>query len=73
MIVEEEIIDDMRKELGIILAGTAGLAVTLGILGLRRFLNRKNRQYLTDYSDYHGHFRMQNTEDHHGIEYWALK
>lgn len=62
----------MKKEVGILIASATGLAITLGWIGVKRFLSHKNNRYCKDYNDYHRLY-MQEEEDSHGIEYYAMK
>lgn len=64
----------MKKETGILLAGTLSLITVLGIIGLRKYLDRKRKNYDDYYSDFHRHFeRRYRTDDHHGIEFLSMQ
>ena len=62
----------MKKEVGILIAGATGLAITLGLMGIKRFLTNKNNRYCKDYNDYHRLY-SEDEEDMHGVEYYAMK
>lgn len=63
----------MKKETGIIVAAGVGFLAVLGIIGLRKFLNRKRNDYNDYYSDFHRHFEKRyRNEDHHGVEYLSV-
>ncbi len=67
-------IKDMKKETGIILAGTVGLLIGLTIFGVRKFLIKKGREYDEYYNDFHRHFERKNKEDtHEGVEFLAVQ
>ncbi|KPH11926.1 hypothetical protein [Chryseobacterium sp. ERMR1:04] len=64
----------MKKEVGVILAGSVGLLAVLSFIGIKKVLGKKNKQYSDSYSDYHRHFDGKNQDDeYHGIEFYALK
>jgi hypothetical protein len=64
----------MKKEVGVLLAGGVGLLAVLSIIGIKKILNKKDKKYSDVYSDYHRHFDEKNQEeDHHGVEFFALK
>ena len=64
----------MRKETGILLAGTLGLIIGLGIFGVRKFLLQKSKEYNDYYSDFHRHFEIKSQEENHdGVEYLAMQ
>ncbi|MBW8358870.1 MAG: hypothetical protein K0M63_03605 [Weeksellaceae bacterium] len=63
----------MKKETGIILAGSLGILIGLGIFGLRKFFSKKHRDYDDYYSDFHRHFdKRYREEGNHGVEYLAM-
>lgn len=62
----------MKKEVGILIAGATGLAITLGWIGIKRFLSNKHSRYCKDYNDYHRLY-THDEDDSHGIEYYAMK
>lgn len=63
----------MKKETGIVLAGSIGFLAVLGIIGVRKFLQRKQRKYDDDYRDYYRHFEKRyKTEDPHGVEFLSV-
>ena len=64
----------MKKETGILLAGSLGLLIGFGIFGVRRFFLKKSREYNDYYSDFHRHFdRKAQDENHDGIEFLAMQ
>ncbi|WP_143883105.1 hypothetical protein [Chryseobacterium binzhouense] len=63
----------MKKEVGVLLAGGVGLLAVLSFFGVKKILSKKNRKYNDYYSDYHRHFDNKNSDDDHGIEFYALK
>ena len=64
----------MRKETGIILAGSVGLIIGLTIFGVRKFLLKKSREYDEYYADFHRHFERKNKEDtNDGVEFLAVR
>lgn len=64
----------MKKEVGVILAGSVGLLAVLSFIGIKKVLGKKSKKYSDSYSDYHRHFDGKNQEDeYHGIEFYALK
>ena len=63
----------MKKETGILLAGSLGLLIGFGIFGVRRFFLKKSREYNDYYSDFHRHFEKKKKDDgNHGVEYLAM-
>ncbi len=63
----------MKKETGILLAGTVGFLTVMGIIGLRKILKTKQKKYEDDYSDFHRHFeRRYRPEEHHGVEFLSM-
>ncbi len=63
----------MKKETGVLLAGSIGIIIGLGIFGLRKFLSHKQKTYHDYYSDFHRHFEKENDEGNHGIEFLAMQ
>ena len=64
----------MKTETGILLAGSIGLLVGLGIYGFRRFMSKKHNEYNDYYSDFHRHFEKHHREEGpHGIEYLSMQ
>lgn len=62
----------MKKENGVLIAGAIGVLAAIGIFAFRRILS--NKCYHDDYHDHHRHFVNRfETDDHHGIEYLALR
>lgn len=63
----------MKKETGILLAGSIGLLIGLGLFGVRRFLSKKRKDYNDYYSDFHRHFEKSKDDDYHdGVEFLAM-
>lgn len=64
----------MKKETGILLAGSMGVLIGLGFLGVQKFLSKKHKDYHDYYSDFHRHFekRHKKEEAHHGVEYLSM-
>ena len=64
----------MKKETGILLAGSVGLLIGLTIFGVRKFLLKKSREYDEYYADFHRHFERKNQDDaNDGIEFLAVQ
>lgn len=64
----------MKRETGILLAGSLGVIVGLGIIGFKRFLIIKHREYADYYEDFHRHFDSRYKEEpHHGVEFLAMQ
>lgn len=64
----------MKKETGILLAGTIGVIVGLTIYGVRKYLEKKRREYDDYYLDFHRNFERIDFEDSaEGIELLAVK
>jgi len=63
----------MKKEVGVILAGGVGFLAVLSFIGIKKILTKKDKKYNDIYSDYHRHFDGKNEDDHHGVEFYALK
>lgn len=62
----------MRKDTGIILAGTFGVIIGLTIFGFRKFLSKKRKEYDDYYADFHRHFdRNTRDEANEGVEFLA--
>ena len=60
----------MKKETGVIIAAGIGLLAVIGIMGIRRFLNLKDREYYDYYSDHHQNFEKRfRSDDYYGVEY----
>ncbi len=67
-------ISDMRKETGILLAGSLGLIIGLTIFGVRRFLIKKSKEYDDYYADFHRHFERKRKDDpNDGVEFLAVR
>lgn len=62
----------MKKETGILLASAVSFIAVLGIIGLRKFLSKKN-DYHNYYTDFHRLFHTQNHDENHGIEYLSVR
>ena len=64
----------MRKETGIILAGSVGLLIGLTIFGIRKYLTKKSKEYDEYYADFHRHFERKNKDDlNDGVEFLAVR
>ena len=64
----------MRKETGIILAGSVGLIIGLTLFGVRKFLSKKRREYDDYYADFHRHFERKYKDDSNdGVEFLAVQ
>ena len=65
---------NMKKEVGVLLAGGVGLLAVLSIIGIKKILHKKDKKYSDTYSDYHRHFDGKSYDDeYHGVEFCALK
>lgn len=65
---------NMTKETGILLAGSIGVILGLGIFGVKKFFAKKHKDYNDYYSDFHRHFEKKyRDENHHGVEYLAMQ
>ena len=74
MLIFSFTISDMKKETGILLAGTIGVIIGLTIFGVRKFLAKKRKEYDDYYLDFHRHFERGDYEDSNdGIEFLAVK
>ena len=63
----------MKKETGLLLAGSIGLILGLTIYGVRRFWMKKEQEYDDYYNDYHRHFeKIPPQELSDGIEYLSV-
>lgn len=62
----------MKKEVGVLIAGAAGLAIALGWIGFRKLLKNKNCRYSEEYNDYHRLFH-HDEDDAYDVEYYAMK
>ena len=64
----------MRKETGIILAGSVGVIIGLTLFGVRTFLTKKRKAYDDYYADFHRHFEKRKKEDtNEGVEFLAVQ
>ncbi|KMQ70485.1 hypothetical protein [Chryseobacterium koreense] len=64
----------MKKETGILLAGSLGVILGLGIFGIRKFLLKRHKDYEDYYADFHRHFDKKHREDgSHGVEFLAMQ
>jgi len=63
----------MKKEVGVLLAGSVGLLAVLSFISVKKILNKKHKKYSEYYSDYHRHFDKKGEEEDHGIEFYAMK
>lgn len=58
----------------ILVAGGFGLIIGLGLLGIRRFMMNKNRDYDDYYADFHRHFGKDSGEDSNdGVEFMGVR
>lgn len=58
----------------ILVAGGFGIIIGLGILGVRRYLIKKSKEYDDYYSDFHRHFdRKIREESNDGVEFLAVR
>lgn len=64
----------MRKETGILLAGSVGLFIGLTIFGIRKYLMKKSKDYDAYYADFHRHFdRIKKDDSNDGVEFLAVR
>lgn len=64
----------MKTQLGILLAGSAGLLIGISIFGIRQFLKNKSREYDDYYEDFHRHFvNISRDDDTEGVEFLAVQ
>ncbi|QDP85362.1 hypothetical protein FNJ88_07220 [Chryseobacterium sp. SNU WT5] len=64
----------MNTKTGILLAGSLGLIIGLGVFGVRTFLKRKAKEYDDYYEDFHRHFVVKNKkEGNEGVEFLAVQ
>lgn len=64
----------MRKETGIILAGSVGLIIGLTLFGVKKFLSKKRREYDDYYLDFHRHFECIKKDDSNdGVEFLTVR
>lgn len=58
----------------ILVAGSFGIIIGLGILGVRRYLIKKSKEYDDYYADFHRHFdRKIKEESNDGVEFLAVR
>ncbi|AZI33522.1 hypothetical protein [Kaistella carnis] len=58
----------------ILVAGGFGIIIGLGILGVRRYLIKKSKEYDDYYADFHRHFdRKIREESNDGVEFLAVR
>ena len=58
----------------ILVAGGFGLIIGLGLLGFRKFMMNKNRDYDDYYADFHRHFDQTKGEDpNDGVELMGVR
>lgn len=63
----------MKRDTKVLLAGSIGVLIGLGLFGIKRFLSESNKQYQDYYTDFHRHFDKNNKkEEHHGVEFLAM-
>lgn len=63
----------MKKEAGILLAGSIGFLAAISFIEIKKILEKKQKKYNDYYGDYHRHFDKKNADDEHGVEYFAMK
>jgi hypothetical protein len=64
----------MKKETGILIAGSLGLFIGLGFFGVRKFLLKKSKEYNDYYNDFHRHFENKHqAENPDGVEFLAMQ
>lgn len=63
----------MKKEAGILLAGSIGLLAALSFIGIKKILAKKQKIYDDYYGDYHRIHSKKDADEEHGIEYFAMK
>lgn len=68
-----KIVLNMKKEVGVLLAGGVGLLAVLSFLSVKKILSKKHKKYSEYYSDHHRHFDKNSEDDDHGIEFYAFK
>lgn len=67
-------ISDMNTKTGILLAGSLGIIIGLGVFGIKRFLKNKAKEYDDYYADFHRHFvDMKKDDANDGVELLAVK
>ncbi|KIA84639.1 hypothetical protein OA84_03805 [Kaistella solincola] len=63
----------MKTQVGILLAGGAGILIGIGIFGLKQFLKKKSQEYDDYYADFHRHFvKLPKEENNDGVEFLAV-
>jgi len=64
----------MKKETGILIAGSLGLFIGLGFFGVRKFLLKKSKEYNDYYTDFHRHFENKHQDENpDGVEFLAMQ
>ena len=64
----------MSAKTTIIVAGSLGLIIGLGLIGIRGFLKKKAREYDDYYADFHRHYISGTQEEgNDGVEFLAVK
>ena len=56
MLKPKLIISTMKKDTGILLAGTFGVIIGITIFGFRKYIEKKRREYDDYYGDFHRNF-----------------
>ena len=56
MLKPKLIISTMKKDTGILLAGTFGVIIGITIFGIRKYIEKKRREYDDYYCDFHRNF-----------------
>lgn len=62
----------MKRDTGILLAGSLGVIVGLGLYGLKWFTSKKHTAYEEYYADHHRNYDNRYGDDHDGVEILAL-
>lgn len=57
----------------ILVAGTLGVLIAVGILGVRRYLRKKGEAYNDYYSDFHRHFEKRSPRHSDEEAYFAMQ
>lgn len=60
----------MKKETGVMIAGAVSFFAVMGLLALKKMLNKKEDDCY--YSDYLKSHPLKKDEEHHGVEYLSM-
>lgn len=64
----------MSAKTTIIVAGSLGLIISLGLIGVRRFLRKKAKEYDDYYADFHRlHIYRKSDDSNEGVEFIAVQ